>query len=103
MRKIFTVIFLALGLSFITGVSADQSPESIVTCSTGNAYDVGALSIAGAVNTESCTLHENTCATCITSLEDQGCKVIDVVVEPTRFEGYGDFITVTYLLSCVRP
>ena len=48
MRKYFTFIFLVLGLSFITGVSADQSPESIVTCSTGNAYDVGALSIAGA-------------------------------------------------------
>ena len=105
MRKIFTVIFLALGLSFITGVSADQSPESIVICSThaGTAYYVMAQSISGAVSTESCTVDENTCATCISSLEGQGCKIIDVVVEPTRFDGYGDFLTTTYLLSCVRP
>ena len=102
MRKIFTVIFLALGLSFITGVSADQSPESIVTCA-GPEYYVEAQSISGAVSTESCTVYENKCATCISSLEDQRCKIIDVVMETVGIDGFGDLLTVTYLLSCVKP
>ena len=102
MRKIFTFIFLVLGLSFITGVSADQSPESIVTCA-GPEYYVEAQSISGAVSTESCTVYENKCATCISSLEDQRCKIIDVVMETVGIDGFGDLLTVTYLLSCVKP
>lgn len=92
---LFILVFFAISVAF-----ADQSPESIVSCA-ANGYLVGAQSIYGAVNAELCTQGEDACATCIGSLEDQGCKIIDVVPITLRYvEELDDLLTVTYLLSC---
>lgn len=102
MKKIISTIFSVLAFFTISGAYADQGPESIVTCGLP-AYVVLSHSLAGAVNAELCT-EEHTCATCIPSLEDQGCKVIDVVVNPIRGRNQaGEELSVTYFLSCSPP
>ena len=102
MKKLVSAIFSVLAFFTISGAYADQSPESIVTC-VGNQYFVLSHTLSGAVNTELCT-GEHTCATCIPSLEDQGCKVIDVVPKPLRFrDAEGEGTAVTYFLSCGPP
>ena len=99
MKKLVSAIFSVLAFFTISGAYADQSPESIVTC-VGNQYFVLSHTLSGAVNTELCT-GEHTCATCIPSLEDQGCKVIDVDFQTYQFvEELDDLLVATYLLSC---
>lgn len=102
MKKINGAIFSAFAFFAISGAYADQSPESLVTCG-GVAYSVLSHSLAGAVNTGLCT-GEHTCATCIPSLEDQGCEVINVVPKPVRYRNEaGELNTVTFFLSCKQP
>ena len=100
MKKIIGVIFSILAFSAISGAYADQSPESIVTCP-HNGWIVGAYTVPAAINAESCARGEGKCATCISSLENQGCKVIDVDLQTYRFiEELDDLLVATYLLSC---
>jgi len=102
MKKTISVIFFVFSFFAISVAYADQSPESMVTCG-GAVYSVLSHSLAGVANTELCT-EEHTCATCIPSLEDQGCKVINVVPKPVRYRNEaGELNTVTYFLSCSRP
>jgi len=102
MKKIIGEIYSVLAFFAISGVYADQSPESIVICARP-VYGVASHSLPGSVNTELCT-PEHTCATCIPYLEDQGCKVIKVVPKPLRVRNdIGEIATVTYFLSCNRP
>ena len=101
MKKTVRATLLVIVFFAISGGYAAESPESIVTCR-GPAYFVWSHTLAGAVNTELCT-GEHTCATCIPSLEDQGCKVIDVVPKPIRSRNeIGEDASVTYFLSCNR-
>jgi len=102
MKKTVNAIFFVFAFFAISGAYADQSPESMVTCG-GAAYSVLSHSLAGVVNTGLCT-EKDTCATCIPSLEEQGCKVINVIPKPVRYRNEaGELNTVTYFLSCSRP
>jgi hypothetical protein len=102
MKNIIGAIFSVLALFALPGAYAEQSPESIVVCGR-SLFSVDSHTLPGFVNTELCT-EEQTCATCIPSLEDQGCKVIKVVPKPFRGRNQiGEDLTVTYFLSCSRP
>jgi len=113
MKMIMNVILVVLAFAWISGASADkgskhkgldkQSPESSVTCSNNGTTHP---SLPEAINTEYCVPWGSPCATCIISLENQGCKIIDV--NATNFlvqssEGHIVDAGVTYLLSCVKP
>jgi hypothetical protein len=105
MKKIIVAVFLVLALFAIQGAYAEQSPESIVACPANNGFVVGGLTVPAAINTELCAIPDmgNKCATCIRSLENQGCKVIDVDYQTLRFDKeYGDLLVAIYLLSCDR-
>ena len=77
-----------------------QSPESIVTCGSGNGGGIVIAEVAEPISVEKCQpFGDSSCAPCITSLEEQGCKIVDVIV--THHE---PFITnASYLLSCSSP
>ena len=88
-------------------MSADQSPESLVTCLGGGNFQILSKSISEPISAEQCKTWApdqvpDSCAPCITSLEDQGCKVIDVVVTNLG-SGEGINPVATYMLSCVTP
>jgi len=102
MKKIIGALFSVFAFFAISGACADQSPESIVSCP-HNGWIVGGYTAPAAINGEMCTWGEDKCASCIRSLEDQGCKVIDVDYQTHRFDKeYDDLLVVTYLLSCDR-
>ena len=102
MKKIMILILAVLAFSWTPIVAAEQSPESVVTCANaGGSYLIVTKSISGAINTDQCTASNPayTCSPCISSLESQGCKTVDVVVENVAV---GETL-LTYLLSCVKP
>ena len=112
MKKIVCAILAVLACSWVSGVSADKgsgkhSPESIVACLGGANFVVLHRSIPEPINGEQCKpwapdQAPDPCASCITSLENQGCKVIDVVV--TNIEREDNFdVAATYMMSCVKP
>jgi len=100
------VIYSVLFLFFLSGASAFagdktrpvESPESIVTCATGSGNGVEMKTVPVCINVNDC-YYAADCATCITSLEAQGCKVIDVVVTHVAYLA----TSTTYLMSCVEP
>lgn len=107
MKNIVISIFVVSALFWISGASAGKypgkhSPESVVTCvSAGEPYFIVSKSISGAINEEQCQTKspDHTCSPCVSSLEDQGCEIVDVVVgNPVAGEN-----VLTYLLSCVKP
>jgi len=107
MKKIVISIFVVSALFCISAVSAGKypgkdSPESVVTCvNAGERFLIYSKSISGAINEEQCqsSSPDHTCSPCIISLEDQGCKIINVDVE-TNVAGEN---VLNYLLSCVKP
>jgi len=109
MMKILTTIFLALAFSLTSVVSAGSdalkpSPESVVTCQIagGVGYINVGWSVPAAINTEQCFQPPDTglpCAPCIISLENQGCRTVDVVTGISN----NIYPIVTYLLSCAKP
>ena len=103
MKNIVIIALSALAISWIPSVSADQSPESVVTCQIvgGRGYVAIGLSVATGINTDQCYQLPDTafpCSQCITSLEDQGCKTLSVDTGVTDV-----YPIVTYFLSCVKP
>jgi hypothetical protein len=104
MKKIIISLLTVLAFSWASGVAADQSPESIVTCANAGTYLVLGVTLPDTINADHCgtwvsdTQPPDPCAPCIISLENQGCKVIDSVVDTIP-----EFTVVTYLLSCVKP
>jgi len=110
MKMIMNIILVVLAFSWISGASADnrakkQSPESFVMCGSGNGGGISERSLPETINGESCVPYgDSYCAACIISLENQGCKIVDVVVTHFRNEGNGVIVPGTsYLLSCVKP
>ena len=106
MKKLVQLLLVSCVLIWSTCVFADapgnrpaQSPESIVTCGSGNGDGIVIAEVAAPFSVEQCTPFEDTCAPCITSLENQGCKIIDVVV--THLAPYNTIAS--YLLSCDEP
>ena len=119
MKNPYSLILAILMFSFATGVSADkgktqQSPESILTCIDLNGvspYLVWAPSIPSEIEAGQCRTRDvadpmDLCASCIASLEAQGCKIIEVEVLQVEAslnpEALGPS-RVTYLLSCSEP
>jgi len=110
MKKLIQLSLVSCVLILITVVfaGAEQSPESIVTCASGNGDDILTADVAASLNMEHCTPFEDTCSPCITSLEAQGCKFIDVVVTHlvVPFAASPEVIlgraisSASYLLSC---
>jgi hypothetical protein len=104
MKNLLIIAFSVLAAIWIPSVSADQSPESVVSCLIlgPGTYRVMGLSLPASINAETCEQSKSdinlACASCITSLESQGCKTLDVVTGKT-----GDTPTVTYFLSCLKP
>ena len=107
MMKILTTIFIALAISLTSVISAgsdalNPSPESIVTCQTAGPadYKLIAMSLPTSINTEQCIQSDIglPCAQCIISLENQGCKTLNVVTGKMN-----EIPHVTYFLSCVKP
>ena len=84
-----------------------RSPESIVTCGAGNGETISVAEVAEPISVEQCAPFVSRCAPCISSLENQGCKIIDVTV--THFADNSASMLnairtmTTYLLSCVKP
>ena len=110
MKKILSTILVALAFSLTSGLTAGgnepkPSPESMVVCAAGNGAGISEQSLPETINSEGCVpFGDNHCAACLISLEQQGCKIVDVIVMPFRNEEYGvNFPGTSYLLSCVKP
>ena len=113
MKRILVVVITLLALVWASSLAAADprggmssvreapSPESTVTCG-GPGFDwpyvVVGKSVADIINAEQCN---GACAPCITSLENQGCKVVNTVVAEPALEGWT--VTVVYQLSCISP
>ena len=109
MKKLVIAILVVVVFSWISVVSAEnrrgeESPESIVTCLNGaGTHLLLNRSFPETINGEQCRTWEpdiepDPCAPCIISLEDQGCKIVDIIV--TQIAEDGIHIPATYLLSC---
>ena len=109
MKLILNIIVIALTFMWFSGVYADKqyrntSPESIMTCGGGGGNSISVLSVPASINKDECPEWvDGECATCIMSLEKQGCQVVDVIVShlaaPDNIAATGT----TYLLSCAKP
>ena len=115
MKRILVVVIALLVLIWASSLAAADprggmssvreapSPESTVTCGGVGfdwPYEVIGNSIADVVNAEQCN-PSTSCATCITALERQGCRVVNSVVAAPALEGWT--MTIIYQLSCVSP
>jgi hypothetical protein len=110
MKKLIQLLLVScvLILSTVVFAGAKQSPESIVTCAAGNGDVILIADVSVPLNMGLCEPFVDTCAPCVTSLENQGCKFIDVVVTHLVQDVLvGDGIIVgktlsnaSYLLSC---
>jgi hypothetical protein len=106
MKKLIQLLLVSCVLIWSTGVFADpprnsstQSPESNVTCGSGNGEQpVLFADISVSLNMEKCKPIDDTCAPCISSLEIQGCKFIDVIL--THPVDVVIPSIASYLLSC---
>ena len=106
MKKLIQLLLVSFVLIWSTGAFADaprnsspQSPESNVTCGSGNGEQpVIFADISVLKNMEQCKPIEDTCAPCISSLENQGCKFIDVILTHPADSGIPSIAS--YLLSC---
>jgi len=106
MKKLMQLLLVSCVLIWSTGVfagapgnSPTQSPESIVTCLSVGTHGILSRSISGVVNEDQCK-PLGPCSPCITSLEDQECKVVDVVVTNLMASENNAKSMATYLLSC---
>lgn len=109
MKVFINLILIVLAFTWVSGVYADkgvkkQSPESFIMCGSGNGAGISERSLPETINGERCVPYgDSYCAACIISLENQGCKIVDVVVTHFRDEGSIVVPGTSYLLSCVRP
>jgi len=104
MKSIMIALLIIFSFSLISVVSAGnkpskESPESFVDCVN---FDIASRSTPEFVNLDQCPYFQSqsSCASCIISLEKQGCKVVDYIVShPVNPDG--DVSTkITYMLSC---
>ena len=116
MRKLATV-FLAVAVHVLMGIGGavadddskkrQQNPESIVNCGgSAGMYTVVAITTPEPINVEQCDPRaQSPCAPCIRSLENQGCKVLDLTVTEVIPIPTGGFIDpgAIFVLSCEKP
>jgi hypothetical protein len=103
MKKLIQLLLVScvMILSTVVFAGAKQSPESLITCGSGNqGHPVVVADISVSLNMEQCKLIEDNCAPCISSLENQGCKFIDVIVTHPIAKDVGIPSMTSYLLSC---
>ena len=110
MKKLIQLLLVScvLILSTVVFAGAKQSPESIVTCAFGDGDGILIADVAAPLDMTECTPFDDTCAPCVTSLENQGCIFIDVVVTHTVQDVYVEEgikvgktkSNASYLLSC---
>jgi hypothetical protein len=108
LKKVFFAILIFFMFTSISNVYAgkangNQGSESIVTCQIfgGGGYKVIGMSVPTVINNEQCIQAPDiglSCASCIISLEHQGCKTVDVVTGTSN-----EYPIATYLLSCAKP
>ena len=110
MKLVINVILVVFAFTWTLGVSAQtefrkQSPESFMTCAAGNGDSIKALSVPAIINKDQCPkfVQDPSCADCIISLENQGCRLIDVVVTQQLIPDGSNVASTTYLLSCANP
>ncbi len=118
MRKLAPLILVVAVYALIgVGVAAadsgnskkrQQKPDSIVTCEGFVEGDYGPRNVTVPIPVKRDGCMGVPCAQCIRSLEDQGCKVVDVIV--TNWAPAGEVFPVerlnpraTFLLSCAKP
>jgi hypothetical protein len=111
MKKIIISLLAVLAFSWASGVAADrgmtqQSPESLVTCSSVDIYVVTYTAISNSVNPDACA-QESPCNPCIESLESQGCKIVDLQIDlldrDIGGEGNWPQAFASFALSCKKP
>ena len=112
MKMIINVVLVVLAFTWASGGyagnwSKKQSPESIVTCSSLDyTYLVLHRSVSSSINLDACAV-ESQCNPCIESLENQGCKIIDLKLDHL-LRDVGDEADwpqafASYSLSCKKP
>jgi hypothetical protein len=123
MRKLAT-LFLPVAVYALMGLGtaaadndskkSQEKPDTIITCEGwAGAYVVINGTAPGSVNAETrshCVSLSSECSPCIRALENQGCKVVDVVVSNGARPETGGPVAVnpedpraTFLLSCEKP
>ena len=106
MKRALNLMLSAFALLFATSVFAAKdyvpvSPETAITCGGSGDYTVMGLSLPESIDNSQCEAWSSYCAPCISSLEAQKCRLVDVAVNGPSLEGHAG--AVTYLLSCVAP
>ena len=122
MRKL-TTLFLAAGVYALVGSGSaaahdskkrQEKPDTIVTCAgSEGAYVVINGTAPSSVNAETrshCVSLSSECSPCVRALENQGCKVVDVIVTNGAAAPPQGPVAVnpeepraTFLLSCEKP
>ena len=88
------------------GHRPEPKPDSIVTCLGAGNYVVLARSAPASVDLGQCSHPPDfaaDCSSCIRSLENQGCSIVDVTVTNTGQFGGEPLPGATFLLSCEKP
>ena len=106
MKRILNLTLAACALSLASSVFAAKdnvpvSPETAITCGGSGEYSVMGRSLPESIDDTQCVAWSSYCAPCISSLEAQNCRLVDVAVNGPSLEGHA--AAVTYLLSCVAP
>ena len=116
MRQVAT-LFLAVAVYVLIGIGGaaagddskkrKQKPDSIVNCGgSAGIYSLVAITTPESINVVKCDpLASSPCAPCIRSLEEQGCKVVDLTVTQVIPLPTGGFIDpgAIFVLSCAKP
>ena len=93
-------VFLWISVVSASNYPVKESPESIVTCLNAEGdHLLVSRSVPGTINLEQCKVWPadiDQCSLCITSLEGQGCKIVEVGVTNPSDGG----VAVAYFLSC---
>ena len=105
MKKIIISILVLFAFTWTPVVSADQSPESLVTCTSFVidgifTYAVAFSAISSEINAEMCA-YTSLCNPCIESLEEQRCKVVDLKLDHKMTTDPD--VWASYTLSCKAP
>ena len=119
MKSLYLAFAAIAAFSFAPGVYADkgkakQSSDSILMCTDltqHGVFSVLSTSIPSEINAAQCrdihTVEQpDSCSTCVSSLEAQGCRIIDVDavhVDASPERTYPGHSKVTYLISCSNP
>jgi hypothetical protein len=111
-------ILMIVGLCFVligtvaAGIPHEPKPNSVVSCS-GYAWPMGVRThtVPVSIDSSECPTGSGVpgaCSVCISSLQNQGCEIVDLVTEfiprdHTVLPDRNEQQTATFQLSCERP